>query len=64
MEFVVGEAFRQDLVIEPCGAQRRVLKVLPPLNISDNALEEGLGIIECPMRSLRGRSNEGIRRSC
>ena len=54
-EIVVKEAFRQGLVIELCGAQRKVLKVLPPLNIPDNALEEGIGIIERTMRSQQGR---------
>jgi diaminobutyrate-2-oxoglutarate transaminase len=49
-EAVAGEAFRQGLIIEICGARRNVLKLLPPLTIPEEVLEEGLAMIE---RSIR-----------
>ena len=52
-ELVVRETFRRGLVIELCGAQRKVLKVLPPLNIPDDTLEEGIQIIEQTLRSQK-----------
>ena len=50
---MVRETFRRGLVIELCGAQRKVLKVLPPLNIPDDTLEEGIQIIEQTLRSQK-----------
>jgi diaminobutyrate-2-oxoglutarate transaminase len=38
-------AFRRGLIIETAGAQDEVLKVLPPLTIPDDALQQGLDII-------------------
>ncbi|MEQ9379427.1 MAG: diaminobutyrate--2-oxoglutarate transaminase, partial [Pirellulales bacterium] len=38
-------AFERGLIIETAGPQDEVLKVLPPLTIGDNALQQGLDII-------------------
>jgi diaminobutyrate-2-oxoglutarate transaminase len=42
---VSAEAFKRGMVIESCGADDSVLKLLPPLVIEDGLLEEGLGIL-------------------
>lgn len=39
------DCFGQGLIIELCGPHDEVLKLLPPLNISADQLEEGLSII-------------------
>ncbi|WP_376695786.1 diaminobutyrate--2-oxoglutarate transaminase [Wenzhouxiangella sp. EGI_FJ10305] len=41
-----AECFEQGLVIETAGIDDQVLKLLPPLTISDEDLEKGLSIIE------------------
>lgn len=42
---VSSEAFHRGLVIESCGADDSVLKLLPPLITPDDLLDEGLGIL-------------------
>lgn len=39
------EAFKRGLVIETSGAESEVIKLLPPLNIPDDALYKGLNIL-------------------
>lgn len=41
---IAGECFDRGLLIGPCGTGGRVLKLIPPLTISDADLSEGLGI--------------------
>jgi diaminobutyrate-2-oxoglutarate transaminase len=41
-----AECFKLGLVIETAGIDDQVLKLLPPLTISDEDLEKGLSIIE------------------
>jgi diaminobutyrate-2-oxoglutarate transaminase len=43
---VSGEAFKRKLVIETCGSEDHVLKLLPTLVIEDELLEQGLQTIE------------------
>ncbi len=43
---VAAKVFENGLVIETSGARDEVLKLLPPLTIKDEALSEGLDIIE------------------
>ena len=43
---VVARAFEQGLIIERCGTQDQVVKLLPPLTINDDQLERGLEILE------------------
>lgn len=43
---VAAKAFENGLIIETSGARDEVLKLLPPLTISDDALDRGLDIIE------------------
>ena len=38
-------AFDRGLILETAGPKDEVLKVLPPLNIDDDELEEGLAIL-------------------
>lgn len=42
---VVRAAFARGLIIESCGPDKNVVKLIPPLIISDEELEEGLGIL-------------------
>lgn len=43
---VSAECFKRGLIIETAGIDDQVLKLLPPLTISDEDLEKGLSIIE------------------
>jgi diaminobutyrate-2-oxoglutarate transaminase len=44
--------FEQGLIAETCGPDDQVLKLLPPLTTPDEALEQGLGIIEQAVQGL------------
>ena len=43
---IATACFENGLLIGPCGTQGRVLKMIPPLTIPDEDLEEGLSIFE------------------
>ena len=45
VEDIVQTAFNNQLILETCGPHGNVLKLLPPLNTSDETLEEGLEIL-------------------
>jgi len=49
---VSHEAFKRGLVIETAGANAQVLKVLPPLTISNEAMQKGLEIIHDSVHAL------------
>jgi diaminobutyrate-2-oxoglutarate transaminase len=38
-------AFDKGLIVETCGVRDQVVKLLPPLNIADDALRHGLGLL-------------------
>ncbi|MES0003061.1 diaminobutyrate--2-oxoglutarate transaminase [Mesorhizobium sp. M0051] len=44
-EKIVGKAFQDGLVVERCGAEDEVIKLLPPLTIDTQLLERGLNIL-------------------
>lgn len=43
---VVADAFKRLLIIPTCGPNGRVVKVMPPLTIEDDVLDEGLDRLE------------------
>ncbi|MCW1412950.1 diaminobutyrate--2-oxoglutarate transaminase [Rhizobium sp. 1AS11] len=45
-ERVVRRAFGDGLVVERCGADNQVIKLLPPLTIDEQTLERGLDILD------------------
>jgi diaminobutyrate-2-oxoglutarate transaminase len=49
---VCGEAFRRGLVIETAGPDDEVVKILPPLTIQPDILEDGLGILRDAMQKV------------
>lgn len=49
---VSAECFRRGLVIETSGARGEVVKLLPPLTIGDEELDEGLGILEASVAAV------------
>ena len=51
-----AEAFKRGLIIETAGVDDQVLKLLPPLMISDEDLEAGLKIVEQAVLAVAGRS--------
>jgi diaminobutyrate-2-oxoglutarate transaminase len=53
---VAKEVFTRGLVIETCGANKNVLKFLPPLTIDLATLEAGLSIVEDAIRHTVGTS--------
>lgn len=55
-------AFERGLVVETAGRQDEVLKILPPLTIPDDALEQGLDIVaECVEQCLASAADSGER---
>ena len=62
-------AFERGLIIETAGANDEVLKVLPPLLISDDELEAGLDIVDASVdralgrRTSRARPSDPVRRA-
>jgi len=49
---VSEESFRRGLIIETAGPRGEVLKLLPPLTITEEALREGLDIIEASVAAV------------
>ncbi|WP_208246253.1 diaminobutyrate--2-oxoglutarate transaminase (plasmid) [Rhizobium sp. T1470] len=45
-EKIVRNAFEEGLVVERCGAEDEVIKLLPPLTIDQQTLQRGLDILE------------------
>ena len=37
-----AQCFAQGLILETCGGERQVVKLLPPLTMTDDVLEQGL----------------------
>ncbi len=54
-----AEAFKRGLIIETAGMEDQVLKLLPPLIISDEDLEKGLDIIEEAVIAVASESSSG-----
>ncbi|WP_133912183.1 diaminobutyrate--2-oxoglutarate transaminase [Streptomyces sp. NBC_00582] len=53
---VADEAFARGLLVETAGPQDEVVKLLPPLTVSDAELSEGLEILETSVRVVLGRA--------
>ena len=53
-QLVCDRAFRHGVLTETCGPRDEVLKLLPPLTISEEALEEGLDRIELAIEEELG----------
>lgn len=49
---IVGRCFESGLLIGGCGTEGRVLKLIPPLTIPDEDLDEGLDILEASTQSM------------
>lgn len=49
---VVSEAFGKGLLIGGCGSEGRVVKLIPPLTISDEDLVQGLDILEAALQGV------------
>ncbi len=43
---VVAEAFERGLILLSCGLYGNVIRLLPPLTIAKEELDEGLGLLE------------------
>jgi diaminobutyrate-2-oxoglutarate transaminase len=54
---VCREAFRRGVVIETAGAEDEVVKILPPLTIQPDILEDGLQIVRDTMRHVVDRKS-------
>lgn len=51
---IARECFSRGLIVETCGGKRRVLKLLPPLNITSEVMTAGLDILEAAIASVLG----------
>jgi len=49
---IATECFRNGLIIGPCGTNGQVLKLIPPLTIPVDDMEEGLAILEKAVESV------------
>lgn len=49
---IARDCFARGLIVETCGGRRRVLKLLPPLNVSHEVLMAGLDILEAAIGSV------------
>jgi 4-aminobutyrate aminotransferase/(S)-3-amino-2-methylpropionate transaminase len=56
---VVAEAMQQGVILLSCGARGNVIRFLPPLTISDELLDEALGVIGNVLLGLAG----GVRKA-
>jgi diaminobutyrate-2-oxoglutarate transaminase len=52
---VVTDCFRSRLIVEVCGPDDEVVKLLPPLTIDERSLLEGLAILEAAMHRAHTR---------
>ncbi len=52
----IKTAFERGLLMERAGRDKRVLKISPPLTVTDDGLEEGMAILEDALRHAVGRS--------
>ncbi|MFB9984800.1 diaminobutyrate--2-oxoglutarate transaminase [Mesorhizobium kowhaii] len=50
-EKIVSKAFQEGLVVERCGAEDEVIKLLPPLTIDRQALQRGLDILDTSVQA-------------
>lgn len=41
---IMHQAFEQGLIVETCGSRDQVIKLMPPINITESALNQGLAI--------------------
>ncbi|MDW9782408.1 diaminobutyrate--2-oxoglutarate transaminase [Sinorhizobium meliloti] len=49
---IVRKAFEDGLVVERCGAEDQVIKLLPPLTIDEETLERGLDILDMSVQKV------------
>lgn len=52
------EAFNQGLIMETSGAEDEVFKIMPPLTISDEELDEGLKILHSSVKNVIANSQK------
>ncbi len=52
------EAFRRGVIIETAGPRGEVLKLLPPLVITEAELREGLDVLDAAADAVAGRTAE------
>lgn len=53
---IVAEAERRGLIVLPCGTRANVVRLLPPLTISDETLSEALDILEAAIEAALSQS--------
>ena len=49
---VVAEAARNGLILLPCGIYHNVIRLLPPLTISDELIDEGMDMLSKTLETL------------
>ncbi len=57
---VAQEAFGKGLIIETCGSEGDVLKLLPPLTIDDDTLDAGMSILRTCLKTTAERSRPRV----
>ena len=56
---IVDAAFERGLLLLSCGLYGNVIRLLPPLTISDEELDEGLGLLEESLTAAAGERHAG-----
>jgi diaminobutyrate-2-oxoglutarate transaminase len=54
---VQAEALRNGLIVETCGPRDEVVKLLPCITIEEEALKQGLAILEAALKSVQHQSS-------
>ncbi len=49
---ILRTAFENGLIVETAGAQGQVIRCLPPLTVSEEALEKGLNLLEKSLKEV------------
>ncbi|MFG2717897.1 aminotransferase class III-fold pyridoxal phosphate-dependent enzyme [Streptomyces sp. NPDC048416] len=60
---VCDAAYRAGLLLETAGLQEEVVKLLPPLTVTDSQVERGLALLDHAVAAVAGVRERTIRRS-
>jgi acetylornithine/succinyldiaminopimelate/putrescine aminotransferase len=58
---ISNAAFERGLLVETCGPTAEVVKLMPPLTVAINDIDQALDIIEASVKSvLAGRTGQNV----
>jgi diaminobutyrate-2-oxoglutarate transaminase len=54
---ITRAAFNQGLLLETCGINRDTVKIMPPLVIERDLLEEGMALLFCAIEEVKSKTD-------